>query len=67
MSVANWFMDDENSEIMFIKDIIQIVKVIGNKMNEGYVHKQDMKRFNLEVLNGTLFRYSQISSSLYLD
>lgn len=57
MEVANWFMDDENPEIMFIKDIIQIVKVIGNKMNEGYALKQDMKRFNLEVLNGTLFRY----------
>jgi hypothetical protein len=57
-------MDDKNPEIMFIKDIIQIVKLIGNKMNEGYVYKQDMKRFNLEILSGALFKLNPSDDSV---
>lgn len=34
----------------FLKDIIQIVKVVGNEMNKGYIHKQNMDKFALNIL-----------------
>ena len=41
---------DSSSPFDFLKDIIHIVKVVGNEMNKGYVNKQDMDKFALDIL-----------------
>jgi hypothetical protein len=37
--------------ITFLRDIIEIVKIVGNEMNKGYAYKQDAEEFELDVLS----------------
>ena len=46
----------------FIRDIIHIVKVIGNEMNKGYASRQDMDKFSLKSILSDLFKMSSVDS-----